>query len=93
MKGEPLYNPNEADLKTTALDAYIAMLQPLTDNVNDTLKAVEDAIEYRNNELYAATTGVFDLQAAVKKYVLSAVGSGSPIMENNNLIVDIKGNK
>jgi hypothetical protein len=82
VEGEPKYNPNEADLKTTALDAYVATLPTLNTNVNDTLSALQQTIEARNIELYAPATGVFELQKAVKDYVRSISGTSSATYKN-----------
>lgn len=74
LAGITKYNPNEADLKVTALTTWATGLNTLNTNVNDTYIVLYKARELRNKLLYAATTGIHDLFQQIKAYVLSAFG-------------------
>lgn len=79
LKGEPLYNPNEDDLKVVQLETYIGSLGPLNTDVNTTLAALQAKRTERNVVLYGPSTGMSDISTKVKSYVKSVVGASSPV--------------
>ncbi|MEZ5199146.1 MAG: hypothetical protein R2764_23025 [Bacteroidales bacterium] len=79
LKGEPKYNPNEADLQPAQLEAYVTSLGPLNDAVNTTLAAVQSKRTERNEVLYGPSAGMSDIATKVKAYVKSVVGASSPV--------------
>jgi hypothetical protein len=78
LTAEPLYNPNEADLKLTALNTYLTSLRTLNTAVINTATPFSNAIISRDTMLYMSETGLVDIAKAVKKYVKSAFGATSP---------------
>lgn len=74
----PAYKPNEADLKVTALTAYLNTLPALGEAVNKAAVALSKARAERDVLLYAKGTGAVDLGLKAKKYVKSVFGTGSP---------------
>lgn len=73
----PKYNPNEQDLKVTALTAYVNSLLPLNDEVERCLAVLNRERERRNTLLYAPVTGAIDIAKQVKQYVKSVFGATS----------------
>jgi hypothetical protein len=78
VKDEPLYAPNEPELKITALVALSADLTAKNEVVNKTLSAYDEAMKDRNNVLYDPSTGLVALSLLVKKYVKSVFFANSP---------------
>ena len=78
ISSEPVYAPNENELKLTALNALLNNIKTLN------TAAINAGIQYRNAMaardagLYQPTTGLVDVALEVKKYVKSAFGAGSP---------------
>ena len=75
---EPLYKPNEKDLKVIALQAYLQELQAANTDVIQKQTDYNTTLVLRNEALYATNTGLVDTALAVKKYVLSVYGTTSP---------------
>lgn len=75
---EASYKPNEADLKVTALNTLSKNMHTRNNNVANALTAVNNARIARDKVLYATDTGLYDVAQAVKKYVKSLFGAGSP---------------
>ena len=74
----PAYKPNEADLKVTALNAYLDKLPGLGVTVNKTALALTKARTDRDRLLYAKGTGALAISLKVKKYVKSMFGATTP---------------
>lgn len=79
VKGQPLYNPNEVDLKVTALEVYTANLATLNNAVQTTYASLNTKRNTRNEVLYAPVTGMSELVGSVKAYVKSVFGASSPV--------------
>lgn len=78
LSAEPLYAPNETDLKVTALQTLLADLKAKNTAVINTYTAYSNARIDRNKILYTDNTGLVDLALEVKKYVKSVFGASSP---------------
>ncbi len=65
------YNPNEAELKVTAMNTFLSQLQSANQAVINATTPYLTAMQNRNNILYATDTGLVDLAQEVKKYVKS----------------------
>ncbi len=78
LSGIPLYNPNEADLKLTALTALFNDLKAKNAAVLNATIALSNARIARNDVLYKPNTGLVDLAADVKAYIKSVYGATSP---------------
>ena len=74
----PSYTPNETELTTTSLTAYLGELQTANTNVINAEVAYSNARISRNNVLYAENTGLVDIASDVKKYVKAIFGATSP---------------
>ena len=85
-KAEPMYNPNEPDLKTGALETYCSTLRTLNTTVINASTPYFEAMNVRNNILYNPVTGIVDTSKAVKKYVLSVLGASHPTYKRINAI-------
>ncbi len=85
-KAEPMYNPNEPDLKTGALETYCGTLRTLNTAVINASIPYSEAMNARNKILYAPVTGVVDTSKAVKKYVMSVLGASHPTYKRINAI-------
>jgi hypothetical protein len=78
ISSEPVYAPNEAELKVTALNALLTNIKTLnTASINAGIQ-YRNAIAARDASLYQPTTGLVDEALEVKKYVKSVFGSSSP---------------
>ncbi|MBI4945677.1 MAG: hypothetical protein HY840_04665 [Bacteroidetes bacterium] len=78
LSGITKYNPNETDLKITALNTHAANLVILNDTVNSTFVPWANARIQRDKYLYADATGAHDIVLQVKSYVASVFGAASP---------------
>jgi hypothetical protein len=78
LSAEPLYIPNEADLKVTALQTLLTDLKAKNTAVINTYTTYSNARIDRNKILYTDNTGLVDLVLEVKKYVKSVFGASSP---------------
>ena len=87
LKIEPLYNPNENQLKIATLNTLTADLQTKNTSVINANTDLSNARIARNNILYTQNTGLYDIQFEVKKYVKSVFGASSP---QHNQIKGIK---
>ena len=79
LAGQTKYNPNEADLKVTALQGYLVSLGNLNGDVNRTETRLVSARGVRDEVLYAPETGISELTGIVKGYALSLLGTDNPI--------------
>lgn len=78
LSASGLYNPNEDDLKISALEALLADMKAKN---NAAINAVNEARAVRiarDEVLYNDTDGIIALTALVKKYVKSLFGATSP---------------
>ena len=78
VTAEPLYLPNEADIKIVALNTLLTNMKTVNTNVITAYTAYSNARISRNTTLYAADTGLKDIAAEVKKYIKSVFGATSP---------------
>lgn len=78
VQTETLYNPNESELKTTALQIVLNELTAANTSVRNAFVPYSNAMIARDVELYALETGLVDLAFEVKSYVKSLFGSNSP---------------
>ena len=74
----PSYTPNETELTTTSLTAYLRELQTANTNVINAEVAYSNARISRNSVLYSENTGLVDIAFDVKKYVKAVFGATSP---------------
>lgn len=72
------YKPNEAELKTTALQQDLEKLKRLNTNVIDEFTNWSNARIKRDNILYNPLTGLVQTALDIKKYVKSVFGASSP---------------
>ncbi|MDD5571263.1 MAG: hypothetical protein PHD97_08935 [Bacteroidales bacterium] len=78
VSSEPLYAPNEADLKVTALNTQLTNFKTLNTAVINAHTAYKNAIIARNSVLYQPLTGLCEVGDEVKLYVKSVFGATSP---------------
>lgn len=78
VSAEPLYIPNEADLKTTVLNTLLTNLKTANTNVINVTPAYHTAIIARDTVLYQSLTGLVEIAQETKKYVKSVFGAKSP---------------
>ncbi len=78
LQTEPSYAPNENDLKIVTLTAKQTDLTAKNNAVATAYTNVSNSRIARDTNLYATTTGLFDIATEVKKYVKSVYGSTSP---------------
>lgn len=71
------YKPNESDLQTASILAYIKSLDSLNKTENKTWNELDISRKERDRLLYGDNTGATELAKKAKKYVKSAFGSGS----------------
>jgi hypothetical protein len=77
LKNEPLYKPNEPDLKVPSLTAYLDDLTAANNDAASKIPAVENARIKRNALFYTDGTGMVDVAADCKKYIKGAFGATS----------------
>jgi hypothetical protein len=78
LTNEPLYAPNETDLKLIALNTLLTSLKTTNTAVVNGTTPLSNARISRNSILYATGTGLVDIAGEVKKYVKSVFGGTSP---------------
>jgi hypothetical protein len=78
LTAEPLYVPNENDLKVTGLNTALTSYKALNTAVINAATPYKNAMITRNNILYQDNTGLVDIALEVKKYVKSVFGATSP---------------
>lgn len=78
LTSEPLYVPNETDVKLVTLNTLLATLKATNTAVINTTTPASNARISRNKTLYLPVTGLYDIQLEVKKYVKSVFGARSP---------------
>jgi len=78
VTSEPLYLPNETDVKVVTLNILLTNMKAANTNVINAATSYSNARITRNTTLYAADTGLTDIAGEVKKYVKSVFGATSP---------------
>lgn len=78
LSSQPQYNPNETDLKITALQQVHQNLKAATTTIYAAETEWSNSRIYRNSILYAKNTGIVDIAADVKAYIKSVFGATSP---------------
>ncbi len=78
LTSEPLYVPNETDVKIVTLNTLLTSLKTTNTAVITTTTPASNARISRNKILYLPITGLYDIQLEVKKYVKSVFGARSP---------------
>ena len=73
------YNPNEADLKVTALQAVANALQAKNNAVSTTAVALAQARGNRDQLLYLADDSIVNTAQLVKNYIKAALGTYSQL--------------
>ncbi len=73
----PAYNPNEADLKVTALNTLLASMKASNTSVITATTTVSNSRISRKDVLYKAVSGLLDIASEVKSYVKSIYGPSS----------------
>jgi hypothetical protein len=74
----PLYAPNEADLKVTALSTLYDDLKTKNTAVVTAATPLSNARISRNDIMYKANTGLVDIALDTKSYIKSLYGATSP---------------
>jgi hypothetical protein len=78
VSAEPLYIPNEEDLKSDALKLCLADLKAKNSTVAEANTAISNMRIVRNSTLYNDVTGLVPIAFAAKQYVKSIFGASSP---------------
>lgn len=79
VKIEPLYTPNEDELKTVTLDAKIADLEVKNNAVSSSYVPLSNSRSFRDQLLYLADDSVVDTALLTKQYVEAAFGRNSTL--------------
>lgn len=74
---EPLYAPNENEIKTATLTALYNSMKAANDNIGTILAPVETVRITRDKALYEEETGMVDVSASCKDYVQGLFGASS----------------
>lgn len=75
---DPLYVPNENDIKMIQLNAYSTTLKNENTGVIGAFTQLSNSRIARNNVMYFGDTALVDLAFLVKKYVKAVFGAASP---------------
>ena len=75
---ETSYNPNEEDIKITAIQAFQTSLSSKNTEVRNIMVPYSNAMIERDEELYNPETGLVETAMDVKNYVKSVFGASSP---------------
>ena len=78
LAAQPLYAPNENDLKVSSLNAKYTALDTVNKAVKKGTVPYNKAIIKRNKALYTPTTGLVDVGQGSKDYVRQVFGFSSP---------------
>lgn len=79
LKNVPAYNPNEADLKVTALTALAASLTAKSNTVSTMSATLNRARGQRDKIVYTDEDSIVNTALLVKSYVQSALGTKSQL--------------
>lgn len=86
VKNEPLYNPNEAEFKTSSLDATGDDLEAKNNAVSTTFVPLNSARELRDTLLYTGENNLCDVAGLVKAYVRGVHGATSQFYKTVNAL-------
>jgi len=86
LEASPQYQPNEDDLKLTALNALLADLRAKNTAVTEATTALSNARIARDQLLYADTAAIVPTAKEVKLYVKSVFGGSSPQYKQVNTL-------
>jgi hypothetical protein len=75
---EPLYAPNENELKIVALTALSTAMKTSNDNIGTIIAPVDTLRIARDHALYDEETGIVDMAGKCKDYVKGLFGATSP---------------
>jgi hypothetical protein len=78
LEQNPIYNPNEIELKVTSLQTKLADLQTKNTNLINSYTQYSNAMINRNQTLYNPLSGLLQTAKEVKLYVKSIFGATSP---------------
>jgi hypothetical protein len=78
FEGDPVYTPNEAELKTLQLVNYSEQLKAANTASINAATDIANALAERDFVLYDLETGLVTVAVLVKKYVKALFGTGSP---------------
>jgi hypothetical protein len=81
LKNIVAYNPNEADLKVTALTAFAADLTAKSNEVSTTSATLNQARGVRDQLLYLSDDSIVNTAKLAKAYVQAALGSDSQLFK------------
>jgi len=73
-----IYTPNETELQTTAVNAYITNLETLNNTVDTAATAASNSLIARDKGFYDEKTGLPETAQDVKEYIKSVYGASSP---------------
>lgn len=77
-KSDPLYAPNEVPIQIVTLDVLATAMKTANDGIGTIIAPVDNLRIVRDHALYDDETGILDLQAACKDYVIGLFGAGTP---------------
>jgi len=78
IEGEPLYNPNETDLRVPTNQTLHNNMETANDEVITAVVPWKNSMIVRNNRLSDDADSILERQKLVKEYVKSAFGANSP---------------
>jgi hypothetical protein len=78
VASEPVYSPNETDLKINSIKATLANLRALNSAAINAQALLSNARIARNKTLFAEPNGILPIAYEVKNYVKSVFGINSP---------------
>ena len=78
LAAQPLYAPNEIDLKVASLTAKKTALDTANNKVKSSVVPYNNSVIARNKALYKTTVGLCDVGQGSKDYIRSAFGFSSP---------------
>lgn len=81
VRNIPAYNPNETDLKVTALDALAVSLTDKSNAVSTTSATLDQARGVRDQLLYLSEDSIVNTAGLVKAYVQAALGTQSQLFK------------
>jgi hypothetical protein len=81
LKNIVAYNPNEADLKVTALTAFAADLTAKSNEVSTTSATLNQARGVRDQLLYLSDDSIVNTAKLAKAYVQAALGTDSQLFK------------
>ncbi|TGD57284.1 hypothetical protein [Flavobacterium humi] len=86
LEQNPVYNPNEMELKLTSLRMKFESMKRVNKDLTDAYTQYSNAMIRRNHALYDASTGLVQTAKEVKLYIRSIFGATSPQFRQVNCI-------